>query len=198
MASRDRDEREQQACVRLAQRFDTDPWEGSERPGWQHAMQLAQALDRYGWVDSGDWSFWVNVAWLHELLENRPTMTQQRLGESLVAEGVQSIRAHAMARMVAVLTRSRGEGIEVFRRVRKAHDWQLSLIKVLDRILHLEQGRKTMEEGRWNASVRETRTHVIPLIANVDGELALGLLEDLGKAMASSGRGARGRPGERG
>jgi len=67
----------------------------------------------------------------------------------------------------------------------------LSLIKILDRLANLREGRRVFTRRRWREYVAETEQHVVPLVGNVDVMLQEKLLFELGAAMV--GRPARHR-----
>lgn len=170
-------------CRNLAVQKMAGTRDGSGRPAWKHAEDVAETVQSYGWIHPEDWRFWVCVAWLHDLLEDVGGMTLQRLAEELIAGGILPHRAKALADSVRILSKSKGETEEYFQRIQDCGQWQLSLIKILDRLANLTEGRKVFVRKRWNAYVEETERYVVPLVANVDSMLQERLLLQLGMAM---------------
>jgi hypothetical protein len=94
-------------------------------------------------------------------------------------------------RMARILTKEKGETDSFFQRIRDCGHWQLSLIKILDRIANLGEGSQVFPRKRWIAYVEETKQHVVPLIANIDANLCERLLLELGYAMVDRPTGGR-------
>jgi hypothetical protein len=88
-----------------------------------------------------------------------------------------------MADSVPVLTKTSGESAAYFARISASGQWQLSLIKLLDRRTNLREGRNVFTRKRWNNYVKETKDHVLPLIACVDEMLRVELLLSITQAM---------------
>lgn len=179
-------------CQELARRLMQGTRDGSDRPAWRHAEDVAEAVQGYGWIHPEGWSFWVCVAWLHDLLEDCEGLTDNSLAEELVAGGVLPFRAREFVRVVTILTKEKGEAAPYFQRIQDCGQWQVSLIKLLDRIANLVEGRKTFTRKRWKAYVEETERYVFPLVGNVDPMLQERLLLDLGTAIVGR-RGSRQR-----
>ena len=179
-------------CKGLAQKYMPGTRDGSDRPSWKHAEDVAQAVARLESLHPEGWSFWVSVAWLHDLLEDGEGLDQARLSQDLEASGIISGRAAELARMVQILSKEKGEGAEYFQRIAQCGHWQLSLVKVLDRLANLREGRGVFTKKRWRAYVKETEENIVPLLANVEKEAAVGLLLELGRAMVGGGSATRG------
>lgn len=183
MNTEEMEKKELAACRKLAERHMTGPRDGSDRKAWEHAQDVAEAVEKYGWIHPDDWYFWVCVAWLHDVLEDGDEMTEARLAGELVEEGVAQHRAQAMADSVQVLTKTRGESAAYFARIAASGQWQLALTKLLDRRTNLREGRNVFTRKRWNRYVKETQDHVLPLIACVDEMLRVELLLSITQAM---------------
>ena len=166
---------------------------GSNRPAWAHAQDVAEAVSPYGWIHPEGWRFWVCVGWLHDILEDCEGVTDETLAHELVSSGVLPFRATELVCLVRILTKEKGETESYFQRIRDCGHWQLSLIKILDRIANLREGSRVFPRKRWIAYVDETKQHVVPLIANVDANLCERLMLELAYAMVDRPRGGRTR-----
>ena len=177
-------------CRGLAVCFMQGTRDGSDRPAWRHAEDVAEAVLGYGWIHPEGWTFWGCVAWLHDVIEDCEGLTDETLTQELASSGVQAPRAKEFVRLVKMLTKEKGETEPYFRRIRDSGQWQLSLIKILDRIANLREGKRVFTRRRWSQYVAETEQYVVPLVGNVDVMLREKLLLDLGLAIVgrSSGR----------
>ena len=183
MISEEIERQELAVCRELVVRLMEGTRDGSDRPWWRHAEDVAEAVLGYGWIHPEGWMFWGCVAWMHDLLEDCDGLTDEKLVQELVAGGVLPFRATELVRMVGILTKTKGEGGEYFQRIRDCGQWQLSLIKILDRLANLREGRPVFSESRWAGYVEETRQHILPLVAIVDADLRERLLVELEAAM---------------
>ena len=177
------EKRELEFCRELAKRCMPGLRDDSDRLAWEHAEDVARAVQEREWVHPDGWSFWVCVAWLHDVIEDCDDMDEARLAQELESAGSFQSRAQEMARMVQVLSKRKGEGPGYFQRIKECGHWQLSLIKVLDRLANLREGRRAFKRKRWLAYVKETEEHILPLLANVDEGLRVPLLLSLTTAM---------------
>lgn len=131
------------------------------------------------------------MAWLHDLLEDCDGLTDEKLNQELVTAGVLPVRAEELVGLVRLLTKEKGEGEAYFQRIQEWVQWQVSLVKLLDRIANLREGSKVFTERRWRAYVEETERYVLPLISRVDGLLHQRILLELGMAMVGRPRRCR-------
>ena len=178
------DPNEVSACAELAQTEMTGTREGSDRPTWKHAEEVAAGMeDVRGFLPAPELLFWQGVGWLHDVLEDCESLDAHKLVDELTRRGVDAKRAAAVVEMVEILTKRKGEVETYFQRIRQAGIWQLSYLKIVDRVLNLQEGKDVFTRKRWNRYVQETKEHVIPLFEDLPDGIGMRLFLILSLSM---------------
>lgn len=69
------DPNEVSACAELARTLTTGTRDGSERPKWRHAEEVAAGMeDLRAFLPASELLFWQGVGWLHDVLEDCETL----------------------------------------------------------------------------------------------------------------------------
>jgi hypothetical protein len=157
------------ACEDAARTYMTGTRDGSNRPAWKHAEEVAAAMEdvRAFLAAEAELRFWQGVGWLHDVLEDCDELDSGGLIGELVLRGVHESRAAELVRMVQSLTKAPGEVETYFQRIHESRIWQLCYLKVADRILNLQEGQDVFTRKRWGAYVQESKLHVLPLLSDL-------------------------------
>ena len=162
------DPSEVSVCAELARTFMTGTRDDSDRPTWRHAEEVAAGLeDLRTFLPTPELLFWQGVGWLHDVLEDCESLDAAKLVNKLTRRGVDAEQAGAIVEMVELLTKQEGEVETYFLRIRQSGIWQVSYIKIVDRILNLQEGKDVFVRKRWSKYVQETKDHVIPLFEDL-------------------------------
>ena len=146
-------------------------------PNWNHARDVATRLAAYAdHLPSGEADAWIAVAWMHDLLEDGRhsdwpedrTLTNAELLSLLNAENVPQARAAHLVEMVEFLTKRDDPPHKgYFNRMKRDAPWPVLLIKALDRLGNLTDGRDAFDADKWEEYTSEAATWVVPLLVRV-------------------------------
>ena len=183
------EERDVMACADIAREHMTGTRFRSDRPAWRHAEDVAACMeDVRRFLSKPELFFWQGVGWLHDVLEDCEDLDGAGLTGELVERGVDPGRAAAVVAMVEILTKEEGEVETYFQRIRDAGLWELSYVKVADRLMNLQEGKPVFTRKRWNRYVRETKAYVLPMLEDLPDGIRGKLFFVLAMSMFHSGR----------
>jgi (p)ppGpp synthase/HD superfamily hydrolase len=138
------------------------------REAWRHPEDLVLLLDEWDTPREG-WNpnlkpYLKAVAWLHDLIEDgRKEDGTQVTEQDLLDAGVD----WSIVRDVVSLSQMPGEDKSVYlARLVKA-SWAARVVKCVDRICNLREGKDCFKEPRWARYVDETQRYILPLATNM-------------------------------
>jgi (p)ppGpp synthase/HD superfamily hydrolase len=179
--------------IRQRAKGDTSP----ARPAWKHPEDLAKLLhdligptpdpgpegpgglpvserEQHEYTRYRDQL--VATAWLHDIIEDgRKLDGTEVTEEDLRAEGVEEI----VIEDVVALTQREGEDKPVYLARLEAASSRAKLVKIVDRICNLREGKTTFKDARWARYLDETQKYIVPLLGGVTHSYIRLVLRDL-------------------
>ena len=112
-----------------------------------------------------DWDETLAIAWLHDIIEDGRKMDGTKVRED-------DLRGLGISEPVVadVLTLSQREGEDkptYLNRVAEGSP-RVKLVKVVDRICNLREGKDTFKVARWVRYITETQTYILPLVDGIE------------------------------
>lgn len=163
--------------------------QGSSRPAWEHPQDLVRLLGElriafatheedilFSQLEVEGFERMEDIAWAHDLLEDgRKEDGTRVVAEDLFREGLPA----EVIKTVGFLTHNEGaeEKVTYLARLKTVLDAKGSIVKLVDRICNLREGRAVFKDRRWARYVRETKDFIIPLLDQVS-QPEKGWLED--------------------
>lgn len=155
--------------------------QGSSRPAWEHPRDLVKLLHElraahpteadedpmFRQLEEEGFQAMVDIAWMHDLLEDG----RKEDGTSVSADDLRKEGfAVEVVEGVVALTHNEGEQkVEYLARLIKTLKPKTAIVKCVDRICNLREGKPVFKDRRWARYVRETDDYIMPL---------LGLIQD--------------------
>lgn len=142
------------------------------RPAWMHPQDLVNLLLEMkaaipftlGAYDEVIYDHLVDVAWAHDLLEDGRKSDGSRVTKAdLLTEG---LSADVVADVVALSQQDGEEKPAYLARLRGASAFAM-IVKCVDRICNLREGKDTFKSKRWARYVQETTDYILPLVQNI-------------------------------
>ena len=142
---------------------------GSDRLSWRHAQDVAERVAAHlSHLEPEDRETWTAVAWLHDVLEDGTQKDPGDLRDVLVEGGVPAARAAHIASMVEFLTKAGDWTADsYFGRLRREGPPEVRIVKLLDRLANLTEGRDTLEAADQARKIDETREFILPLLDGI-------------------------------
>jgi len=173
----------------LARRWMPGLRQGSSRPAWAHPQDLVQLLGElrvafatheedvlFSELEQDSFESLEDIAWAHDLLEDgRKEDGTLVVAEDLLREGLPV----EIVKIVGFLSHNEGaeEKVTYLARLKTVLDAKGSIVKLVDRICNLREGRAVFKDRRWARYVRETKDFILPLLDQV-AQPEKGWLED--------------------
>lgn len=155
------------------------------REAWEHPQDLVALLTEVASSDA-DFQYMVTVAWLHDIIEDGRTEAGKPVtAEDLHNEGF----AGSVIADVELLTHTPGTPkSDYFDRIAYQSNRRVQIVKVVDRICNLRDGRDVFKDARWKRYIEETFEHVRHLTLEVEpADLTRKLDDLLEEAIAARG-----------
>lgn len=152
------------------------------RPAWAHPADLVRFIDEelpdcHG-VDKGTLKI---IAWMHDLIEDGRTEFGERVDAvDLRREGF----SESVVRDVIALTHVEGTDKALYFAALQSASLDARIVKVIDRICNLREGKSTFKPTRWERYVKETRALVIPIALTIPEPVKSTLLAAIEAAIA--------------
>ena len=150
------------------------------RPSWEHPHDLVKLLaERPGDFSEAGQKMAICIAWMHDLLEDGvkedgTPVTVSDLGPDFdprILDGVEQ------------LTHPKGIDKLGYYRLLKDIDYLPRMVKCVDRICNLREGKLTFKPRRWERYVFETEQYILPLTEALRDETRDWLAQLLREAM---------------
>lgn len=162
------------------------PRKGSGRAGWEHPADVVALLRGLPEGDAAAPGA-VNVAWLHDILEDG------RIGDLGLAVGVDDLKTNGIdleviKDVVALTWKPEVETkADYLRRLRYVGTPRARLVKLADRLANLREGRDTMPAEWMERYAKEALRLVVPLADPDDpamAEFALAIVKECAEVLA--------------
>lgn len=166
----------------LARRWMPGTRHGSNRPAWAHPEDLVKLLhelrasnpsegdedEMFRSLEEEGFENMVDIAWMHDLIEDGVRMHNDHehiiLLDDLRKEGF----SEYIVQQVRTLTKwDDEEKGQYLLRVAKEAPVLTLIVKLVDRICNLREGRHSFTEKRWSRYVEETTTYIVPMLAKI-------------------------------
>jgi hypothetical protein len=138
--------------------------DGTDLTALEH---LADAQDFY--FEREHWREIMSIAWLHDIIEDGVTPGGRKVtandlwGEKFSPEIIAG---------VVWLTHKEGEPKSAYLERIHGAPPKVQLVKLVDRICNLREGKGTFKDARWARYVRETEDFIIPMLWTLGAEFA--------------------------
>lgn len=129
------------------------------RQAWRHPEDLVILIDE--WPDAGNEAEHLKcVAWLHDIIEDGQKEDGSRITrEDLLQIGIKEI----IIEDVIHLTQGENEPKELaLSRIMRAPR-TAKIVKCIDRICNLREGKLSFKDGRWARYIAQTDKYIIPI-----------------------------------
>lgn len=170
-------------CETLAKRWMVGERKGPKgtapREAWRHPEDLVKLIDE--WPMPECWNpnlrtYLKCVSWLHDLIEDgRKEDGTAVTAQDLLDAGVEIY----FVKDVVALSQIPGEEKPVYLSRLKDASWAAKLVKCIDRVCNLREGKDCFKDPRWARYVDETKRYVMPLAEKAHGWF----VDELQKAM---------------
>lgn len=155
---------------------------GSNRPAWAHPEDVVALLCTF-WSSTPFDVAMIDIAWLHDILEDGRKLDGSKITVAdLEAEGVEP---HVIKSVVALTHHEGEEKITYLARLENTLFVDECILKCLDRICNLREGKDTFKEKRWARYVDETQRYIMPLVEKIPSPERAWFKEKLDQALAA-------------
>lgn len=152
--------------------------QGSSRFAWEHPQDLVRLLGelrvafatheedhQFSELEVEGFERLEDIAWAHDLLEDgRKEDGSRVVSDDLLREGI----SEEVVKIVGFLSQNEGEEKVVYlARLKTVLDAKASIVKLVDRICNLREGRAVFKDRRWARYARETKDFILPLLDQV-------------------------------
>jgi len=167
----------------LARRWMPGVRQGNLRPAWAHPQDLVNLLSEMkrdlshqGQPFDQIYDTLTDMAWAHDLLEDgrKSDGSKVTVGD-LLTEGL----AEEVVGGVVALSQKDGEDKVVYLARLRFSSSLVMIVKCVDRICNLLEGRGIFEDKRWYRYVQETTDYILPLTSDIAREEGNWLMERL-------------------
>lgn len=150
------------------------------RAAWEHPQDLVRLIDEM----PGDFNREAlqKIAWLHDLLEDgikedgTAVTTQDLQQEGIDLDTIGDVEALSQPpdeEKTAYLFRVRGASLRA------------RIVKCVDRICNLREGKTSFKDGRWARYVKQTYEYIFPLVHELPDPLKDWVTKELQAAIAA-------------